>query len=673
MSYFDQLMRNFLEVSYKNKNGHLKLPPDDSFIWFMRRKMQLYYYKNEERCLLKPHILSPDSKYDSDGHRNFMKFYSFPNFLTRGNIEPDPCPNKKFIFHMLNVGFLFRSIFVSCVLYSFAQVIDVRQIEIRYGANRTQHCVLKSDIINSNRPIDQEYDLLKGLLKLNGYCMLESTSLFCYSLTCLVSLIFTLYVGAGLNRKQYLYLNALTFHRSPTEERKRIRKKLATIIQNLYKSADHVKHTCSETSSSGQWHRDQRQNSITCSINSAYMFHHRTLSFSSMNPVSRDSDLLSVRSSDIYTECNCAEESRDRLKFVHFIFRERLFNMVKPSNLTNQFHARLSRLQNLISYGFTIGVVIFISYIIYVWLSMEIKARIENRINYIKCLSWNANSTLIRNTFDLDRDPLLEREINIYRRYMNYHSWILTIRVILIEMKRIYNGRFLEFIAEHSTAYFIALFWMFDYIWYFSQGCYFIFEWIIQLERQLKICIHLLEELSINELENKINEKGEQKISEQKLMIEKALTITYLNFELFRQEYKSFRIVTNFLVNHLIPIALTNSLFSYMIIATYDNRVPLVFSINVAFILILNFFVTYCVSLIKRIQRIYKTITIIVIKSSQAQMELCQIVKLWRRQVLSDSEVMNSYCIQVLGGNFSQSTLIAVDSYVVAFWLAISR
>lgn len=664
MSKFDNLVTYFKDVSKNNNQNMYRriVPPSyDGIFWAIRGYLRLYYFENEEKFIQKPLIRYPDFKYDY--YRKFIKFYSLPKFLS-STVELDHCPVNKFFLHLINIGILIRSMVMAYVLFGFSQAIDNRHPELRFGANKTQSCVLKSNIVELDRNIDRRYYLFKYWLKLIGFTMPSSTRLFCHSLNCLLVIALTLYIMAFFNRKQCFHLNWLSFHRNPVQERRRIKRKLVKIIQNLYKSADNA----------GHWWSDSAENSTSITKSSAYNFKHRALSFSSMHHASKEAEILSIRCSDAHSECTCAEERRERLKYVQFIFGERLFDMVKPSNLTNQFHARLTQLQDRIFFGYVFSLCSFLVFVAYVWMSGEVMSRVKARTNLIKCLDWNENATLMNDIFEFDQDPLLDNELNIYRQYMDGLSFIPTVRVYLIEIARINTIPFLELMVEHSLSYLIAYLWVSDYSWFFSQGCYFLLEWLTQIQEQLSCCVQLLEEHSINEPKLiDLDHETDEKITKQKRDIEKAMTVSYLNFELFRQEYKSFRRVTNFLIVHLIAIVLVNSLASYIMVESSSTAIPIIFAVNVAYILALNFFVAYCVTIIKRIQKIYKTMIVIVVKSSQAQMELTQVIKLWRRQALSDLEVTNSYSIQVFGGNFSQSTLIAFDSYVIAFWLAMSQ
>lgn len=156
--------------------------------------------------------------------------------------------------------------------------------------------------------------------------------------------------------------------------------------------------------------------------------------------------------------------------------------------------------------------------------------------------------------------------------------------------------------------------------------------------------------------------------------IQKALIITYLNYELFRSEYQSFKVVCNFTLIYVIPLMVFDSLICYYWLISSIGRhaaqdIVICWSTNLTVVTVVNFYVAICVLLVEKIHKLNKTIYLLMAKINLNSMDHVYISELWRRQMMGEIDVKNVFCIQVMGNNFTLSTLLALDSYVLALWL----
>lgn len=641
--------------------------------WYIRDRIQLYYSKpldedpvdisdnstGQVSCTNLPDIEYGKSSAGLERHRRFIKFYSLPNIFRRHQ-EPDACPLRNFLCHCLFVYLLIKLTSFSSMSYYMLKLLQTWSPRVRLAANRTERCALRQDI-------EEEYDGSASLyISLREYMMgygvrnVYSAQIVSYVIFATSVSAVTLYLGAIFHGKDTIYLDTLSFQLNPIEERARIRKKLVSIVQNLYKTADYACLKLKETNS------DFRRSCIYRRPDVADVAALRPKTY--------------LRAQQYHgSNCRCVNDSQKRLKFVKFIFQERLIDHIWPAHLTLKFYDDLipqeigfAIIQIMFMTVAMIGMMVFSNY-------DEINLRVRNRIELYRCEIWNQNATLIRDVVGMNRRPLPNEQKELYINHiMNPSNEIGNL--LLIETIEIFKWPAILRSLEFFIFYGATMNWTFNYVWAFFMGNLTMTKWLEQIQDQMDKCLRLID-CHLNQYENIIEAQQDPEVppkddiqaQERRRDVERALTITYLNFELFRQEYKYFKDIINFLVFHLVPLVTLNSLLSYISITLINQNIGTLWVLHATYIMTLNVFVSICVSILSRVHKLYNTITRILIKSSSASMELTQIVRLWRRQLLNDGDVKSYYGIKVIGGNVSPSTLLAVDSYVMALWLTMGR
>lgn len=679
---FDNLVQTFFEplddfeqdISLQIKTGNQSIL--DNLYTRLRRNVLIFAtehpLKHRVRDKDKDNKIKSDINYES--HRKFIQFYSLPNIFVK-KPKSDACPLVNFWIHIFNVYVSLKVITILIAQVLFQRALNRWHPQVRPGANRTEYCALKADIYEPDESARRNCDVLHTFLDLIAFKSIESAQLLVYSFLAMIIVVGFLYLGAIRQGSARLYNDSMSFHLEPIEEKSRIKLQLVRIVQSMCRGSDYAigkqlsVYEC----------RPQKLLHHTNSLEASR--HTNPLLETPAKPLSsRSVRIANSRFGHSYEtcSCSCSLDSRDRLNFVRLIFKERLVDWVRPSNMTYQFHTKLTK-----RYHMFLIITVFVLLIVGITLVFtsqmeEIDANVRERIKQVKCELWNQNSALICDSYWMQKRPLDRDDKQTYLGYINgtHDSWA---RLGVIEVRYSVTWTMLLTITEAFITYLITSIWFFDYFWTFSLSCMYSFEWIRNIDAQMTNCIKVMEYHQehlayVNDLESRFNHKlDQQRLDDERFNLTKILTITYLNFELFRQHYKSFRELMNFLTFFLFSISLNNSLVSYLVVANYDRDVIIIWIINIVFVLVLNVFVSSCVYLISHIEKLYKSMITISIKSSHVSMENSQIINLWRRQMLKQTEIMNSYCIQLLGNKFTFSTLIAIDSYIVALWLTIGR
>lgn len=547
--------------------------------------------------------------------------------------------------------------------------------------------------------LDAIYRQLKEL----GSPAIEMGSIYAYYMLNMVSLTIVLYLGAIFSfSSKSLYLNSYSFYLDPLNERRRMKEKLIHIVQNLYKTSDYSRqHQFIKRQQ--QQPSIQSNNSIDESLKSQdYVPKTET----SPNISKLMIDILGLKRLDPHS-CYCVEDARNRVNLIHLIFKEKLISYVKPRNLNHIHHDIQSRVHSRAQILFIAFISIFAYIAIGIVMVGEVRARTRYRTAILNCKFQHNDSTILSDPHHMKSDPVTDEMIRVYLDHHykpgkvgyefpegfygeTYSQWYFELKQ-MISYEIIRDYIFLAFHYSSSFLWVIALCIIYLDNW-LSQV-----NWINQLQEQLDDCIrledilHKLENCSITTTKNKFDipefqcairkshtiigaSSFETKDFNKRINIEKALIITYLNFELFRQEYKYFRRLCNYITIHLIPLILFNSIMSYYFVtSTWNKDILGIWIANFLYIIFLNYFVGTSMYVIERIQSLYRTINILLAKSCLNSQQLTYVSKLWKLQMMSEIEVGDAFCMQVFGNNFVLSTLIAVDSYVFALWLILIR
>lgn len=668
MSEFDDLASEFVEhKDDRREEAELMMKARDLSIIirvlsFFRCHLQLFYtdpIDQHPKANQIAHVSISPNRFSTDSgvslekfeqHRRYIKFYSLPNIFKKQPTS-DAIPLRNFIYHCVCIYILIKLFFVSYFHFIMANFMQTWRPIVRSGANRTEMCALRVDLDEKYDSSAARFVMLRDFFLDQGYTAIYSAQLMAFAVLSAVSAAMILYAGMFTYKNDSLPLNTLSFQLCPIEERIRVRMRLLGVVQTLYTSSE-------MTDESPNYDRNDHLGSMR------FEHSHRSEFFPSRSARSRPESAE--------RECSCLEQERMRIRFVDLITREKLVDFTWPINLSSSFYQYLMARQ-------MIATIIQLTILIlaFIWIPMtcandEVANRVRSRQEQYKCELWNENGTQIRDIVGLLYRPLPPDK---RKRYMNHITRSETNLgdLYLIENIEIIKWPAPKVLLEFVFVYFGVIGWSFEYVISFVQASISASQWLCQIQSQMEKCIALIECHMSLKFDSDYTSEDDDESKSRRRDIERALTITYLNFELFRQEYKAFRQVASFLIFHLIPLVTLNSLYSYIMMSASNKNIVIVWVFNASYIIVFNIFVSACVSILERIGKLYATITRILIKSSSVSMELTQIVKLWRRQLLSDADIKNLYGVKVVGKSFSSSTLLAVDSYVMALWLAMAR
>lgn len=340
------------------------------------------------------------------------------------------------------------------------------------------------------------------------------------------------------------------------------------------------------------------------------------------------------------------------------------FNELKQSN-DNKLqlipaHLTLTNYKILVKHALTVIAVSFCCLTsigmvsCFVMFFRESQARIEQRFEEINCRNWNPSSIPRKmlpklQEFSHPMDELAymaigpNDQLNLALRYEL--PLMLTIPTI-------------QFCTEITCFYTIYCIW--TSIYFLTAGLNHLnqTQWLDQINCQLKICSSLMDKYSQLELYLTTNLNAKEQI-------EKALSITYVNFMLFRREQKYDRPLFKFAVMQLSLIVFFGGLVTIWTLRNMDDRNGIImWSITMFIVTLLNIMVHLLVTFTNKIYQIFDELNGIMCKSIQISMQESAIVGLWRRQIMSPQEVFNNFGVEIVGIKFTQANFIQFNSYI---------
>lgn len=625
-------------------------------IFFLQRSDQgeLYGIRSKKITTQQKEQLSMQNL---ETHRRYLKFYNvFKPFGEPGHYAY--CPPRVYLTHLLNFYVIGRILFLIIAQINFIQVKNGSQF------NGTSMGYTKRQSVS----VEKAYELVRE----SGSLANVHSGLFLFFMQGLGLMLIHSYLTSLFASSKTLYLNSMSFFLSPIEERRRLKQRLKNIVAELW-------------------------------------------------PI--DMELIKeARKAGSLNNYYCTQELNDLIKLLDFIREEKLIDYVKPNELNVDLYNRQERV-NIMTQALYVPVIFLWAVLMVYWFIVgEMSARAQERIGILQC-KW----FLLENIENQQQQTIIKPLINVTmfeaasfcHTQDLYKLWNETwledelidqiytpsnINLDYITWRQI----FFEFLHASSSsrvksmnfalvyAYIYVFLWTYDYFISFVDGCFYQLNWVKQLQRQLNDCNEMLDLLhefraSKKQQHELISDSYRKKLINgnyclvQETMdfirrdkIERALIVTFLNYELFGREYASFRNVCNFALFYICPIVLLNSLLCYIwLIPSFVKYIladlNLIWFCNFLLVLLLNYYVATCVSLVQKIKRINKTITFMMAKVTVNSMDSLYINKLWRCRSMEDNELDKIYCLRVMGNKFSFASMVALDSYLIPLWLIFSR
>lgn len=168
------------------------------------------------------------------------------------------------------------------------------------------------------------------------------------------------------------------------------------------------------------------------------------------------------------------------------------------------------------------------------------------------------------------------------------------------------------------------------------------------------------------------------------------MTITMINFELFRREYKPFHKTANFLALQMCLYCSPALIYCYALLnySLQENRTALVFAI-MSLSMTMNLYIGYSSYMASRVGGLMRNITQLVslfpaqdhYKEQQSRGEgkeksrhlMLIAIALWRRYLLSEDETKRYFAPDLFGSYLDYMRLISLNAYTAALFMLLWR
>lgn len=571
-----------------------------------------------------------------------LRFYNPIFFLRKYGARP---PNWRI--YLIYASYLIHNsieIIKAISLCAYGKALNDWKPRVRNNTLRTEYCALKSNIYDG----PEDRNLLRCLrlrefLENLGTSLASSCNIAPFSITAVCSIWIALLLFLVFSGNEGFSLSAATFINYPQQARESLYRKLSLLVDTNFNTND--------------------SESIMAS------------------PSSKISKVEANKSS-VYVARNCSckySEALDRRQFSFFLKREKITQLVRPNSVSLETYVKMKKIQRkTILFGCSIIFLVFYL-IIFVIILIELRARVLQRIESVKCQLWQPNGTLIKDSILLRPLDTIEEFNTVKNHDGSISSYI---NLALLETSK-GTKTFGSITLMFGTFMLMpVIIWCLLYAMLFATGYVQFIEWLKQLEKQIMISKILLELnikakiITLEACHDESKERGLYKeiTKRQYHGIERILSATYLNLEIFLKEYEEYREFVNFIAGQVVAASILYITGSFIVsITVTDRTVILIWCLSLSITILLNAFVLICASLTGNLIELFKLISDMLAKASQNSMELTYIVRLWRRRLLTDREIRILYSIQTFGFQLSQKNLVTFNTSILGIWLLLSR
>lgn len=608
-----------------------------------RGKMHVVEMTNWMSKWIHPFTIEPRGKMEDHASKYVLQFFNPLDLLFTKDSKKIPLLNKiQFLFY----GTTFTISLLSCLLIVRFEGASVHYNPmVKAGTNRTDICAIKGNIYESYGNYYAEMQRLYGILTFMGFNFTASISISLFSILVSVVSCFTVFVFLLAYSKESIALNYYELLTNPRVARQKLKMRLSKIIYEKFERGDKEE----------------------------------MMQVKYLDSTVRRSSNFTPERVGVFVAKNCSckySENMDRKHFVRFINRERILDFVQPECATVVRVKEARALVRKFAFATVVFIVFSVSLLVYRVVTEEISGRIEQRFNEFKCKFWHPNGTVIRNPL-----MLLPFESDEYLEYYRNHDGSMKsyLRLIIIELKLLLSIKHLMYYDLELLFLTATLTWGACYWYQFGVGYFPNRIWLRQVRSQLETCLELLVLIHPSESgatkSSKIAEDLEmvKRVLRRRFRVmEKALAITYLNFEIFLAEFHHYREVVNFLAGQLI-LASTLCTTACSLISTGLTSTSILWEVALSNLFILNIFVLVCSNMTSDLMELNRLVSEIMAKFTHNSMELIYIAKLWRRRLMTDSEVKSLYSIETFGVKLSHKNLLTFNTSLLGIYLLLNR
>lgn len=543
------------------------------------------------------------------------------------------------------------------------------QPRLNRGANATEWCALKSDVISSTPTIN--YETVKGIrakvIQLGSHDYIVN-DLIAYQLFIFSSLVAITYMDYLINANMMHRVNGLRFSLNPQGERACVRRELNTIVDNVFNTLDNDLELDPKENPPPFEHDYQDEHN-----HQHYHHHHEPDQSNPATVVPPNGKLVKASSS-----CECRYKARnDRLLFIRFIRDQRILEQVLPDCLS-------AGARNTLLAKIWIPILIILIAIMsidlgaFIYLNIhQALARVEARAQLLKCQhEWHPNATLIRD-WQFFLEPLESKaDLDLYLALLK--GQVSSLRVAIgVELPLIWTYQLLISSLQVVIVFILVSYQLCFQFYILVQGNMSKRLWVSELQQQLKNCFSLLdhfEKLAAIEGTCSASSSQPRLTPIYRVKVERALTIAYLNFELFRRNQRPSLEFQNRFSTQVLGIFFSGLFYgSYILFILGPDKTSVILFLVMLFISITNMYVIVSLYVTLGIEALFKNINVLVAKATKSEMELSYVITLWRRQMTTESQIKRTFTTCVFGLSFTERALITFNTSVLGVWLLLYR
>lgn len=404
---------------------------------------------------------------------------------------------------------------------------------------------------------------------------------------------------------------------------------------------------------------------------------------------------------------------RDKITLVNnqmnfeYLFMKEDFHFY-PAHLRLSSYNKMFKAALIHIFGFMLNLN-FIGYITLVlFLIKESEQRIERRLDELHCHKWNPDAMPRKLMQNLPPFKNVEHDTLTYESYLAQNNSSISPYFLAtkLELPLLFTGPcFLIFIETICTVVILS-FWVGAYSLITQLNQFTLCTWVNQIHDQLKQINLMFDELI--RMETKFlfnlarnNEKLPQislnwfqsestsnpnsnsdssfqierllyhdlQIQEARNQIERALGLSYVNYVIFRREFRYYRPFFKFVALQLTLNVIFGAILALTNLTARGQLDRYIMgTITIVGIWCLNAVIYVSVDFTSRIQNLFGELNIMMAKSVQllsARSNEFNMISLWRRQLMSSHEIVNTFGVVIFGVELSASNFIQFNSYVL--------
>lgn len=357
-------------------------------------------------------------------------------------------------------------------------------------------------------------------------------------------------------------------------------------------------------------------------------------------------------------------------QYTRILKQIKYLRLVKPANVSSRWHRNLVKLNNTFVLGLFLIAVFAQTAYLSTFILVDLVVMSHNRLQSMSCShSLGPNATFL-GSFTPIVQFSSENHLATYKSHLNggKNDTIDLLNLALtIESKYYLNRAMLWFhLLEVCVAFVNCAFWSGLWANFYLIGLIDKATWIGQIRRQTNECIRLSNLQKLHKSTRmSFNHRDE-------LELIKMLTITLLNFELFRRKHSKFKSLKNSLFGHFAFFSFVSFSAGYIVarrIHNYYNGYVVIPSTII--VIMMDLYLISSSYLSKKIERLMRDMTNVVARcySERINTDLEYPLQLWQRQMLTEAELNTVFASTFLGFYVTYKTIVAVNVYLILLWL----